>query len=219
MKHVSENHNQLKVLLWNPFWDVWLTKNVSICEQSNCVLTHNRQNIISYDAIVFHWPNINKKDLPPKVLDYQKWVLLNMESPHYSHIGVDRLGLEKIDLIMTHRTDSDIPLTYGTAVKCNRDWKPKYKLQDKTKSIVWMVSHCHTFSNREEYTHILAKYIDIDIYGQCGPNFCPRSQTEECNEMISAEYKFYLSFENSVCLSIIMFNFSFDTKFKISSDL
>ena len=39
----------------------------------------------------------------------------------------------------------------------------------------------------------------MDIYGACGEFDCPRSREEECLGMLTEHYKFYLSFENSVC--------------------
>jgi alpha-1,3-fucosyltransferase len=39
----------------------------------------------------------------------------------------------------------------------------------------------------------------VDIYGQCGDRECPRSNASECYRHVAEHYKFYLSFENSVC--------------------
>lgn len=49
----------------------------------------------------------------------------------------------------------------------------------------------------------------MDIYGGCGPFKCPRARTEECWKKIEAEYKFYLSFENSICLDYVTEKFFF----------
>ncbi|RXG61965.1 Alpha-(1,3)-fucosyltransferase C, partial [Armadillidium vulgare] len=37
----------------------------------------------------------------------------------------------------------------------------------------------------------------VDIYGRCGPLNC--SHSEDCYETFEKEYKFYFSFENSIC--------------------
>jgi alpha-1,3-fucosyltransferase len=43
----------------------------------------------------------------------------------------------------------------------------------------------------------------VDIYGGCGDKVCPKGEgfvsTPECYDNVEQNYKFYLSFENSVC--------------------
>lgn len=41
--------------------------------------------------------------------------------------------------------------------------------------------------------------MPTDIYGKCGKLKCPRSIQNECYDMMEENYKFYLSFENSIC--------------------
>jgi hypothetical protein len=49
----------------------------------------------------------------------------------------------------------------------------------------------------------LKKYIDVDVYGNCGTLSCPRSEEEDCRVMAAKKYKFYLSLENSLCKDYI----------------
>ena len=42
----------------------------------------------------------------------------------------------------------------------------------------------------------LEELIDVDIFGKCGSSRCT---SRECNDMFNSTYKFYLSFENSIC--------------------
>ena len=78
--------------------------------------------------------------------------------------------------------------------------------------IVWFVSHCGTPSGREKYVKILRDYIGVDIYGKCGRNKCGRVKNVEvkysvdedpCFTMVNSRYKFYISFENSICKDYI----------------
>lgn len=85
-------------------------------------------------------------------------------------------------------------------------------LDRKIVYIAWFVSNCNTHSRREEYVAQLRAQpgIHIDIYGQCQsiyhrhliPNQCQKG-TPNCTEQILSHYRFYLSFENSLCDSYI----------------
>ena len=72
----------------------------------------------------------------------------------------------------------------------------------RPKLVAWFVSHCRTDSHREHYVRALQKYIPIDIYGACGKMSCPKSTTD-CFKMLETTYKFYLSFENSLCVDYV----------------
>ena len=206
-KIVLNNNNQslnqirqYRVLLWTNWYQFkWMSilKKHPNCPLTNCLFSDDRKDIQSYDAIVFHWYNTDPRDLPKQVIDSQKWVLYDTESPHYTNRGIDRIGLKKIDWTMTYRTDSDIYTPYGKVYECHSNWKQKYSFDNKTKSIAWFVSNCKTPSNRETYVKKLRQYIDVDIYGGCGPFRC-KKYSFDCNDMIAKKYKFYLSFENSV---------------------
>ncbi len=43
----------------------------------------------------------------------------------------------------------------------------------RKKNVAWVVSHCSTFSKREEYVYELQKHIDVDVFGNCG-SYCGR---------------------------------------------
>ena len=78
--------------------------------------------------------------------------------------------------------------------------------------IVWFVSHCKTQSGREQYISRLQKQIVVDIFGRCGHFQCGvvKNVAEEysmdqdpCFAMVNSRYKFYVSFENSICKDYI----------------
>jgi len=53
------------------------------------------------------------------------------------------------------------------------------------------------------YVSELRRFIDVDIYGGCGPLKCPLSATELCLDMLERRYFFYLAFENSLCVDYV----------------
>jgi alpha-1,3-fucosyltransferase len=71
-------------------------------------------------------------------------------------------------------------------------------LENKNRSVAWFVSNCYARSNRKDLVSDIGKLIDVDIYGRCGKLQCPVDD-QKCLDMLTDHYKFYLSFENSLC--------------------
>ena len=103
------------------------------------------------------------------------------------------------------RTDSDVVFMYTDDLPLSWQYTSsiqqiRNKLKDKSKLIVWPVSHCKTRSKREEYVEKLSKYVQVDIYGKCGPLKChDNNHRVKCFSNFTRDYKFYLSFENELC--------------------
>jgi len=78
-----------------------------------------------------------------------------------------------------------------------------------------MASHCGTHGNRDGYVRQLKRFIQVDAYGGCGHlklGNCGKDYTgaspEGCYDLLeSKHYKFYLSFENSICTDYVSENF------------
>ena len=47
-----------------------------------------------------------------------------------------------------------------------------------------MVSNCRAINERENYARELGKYIDVDVYGQCGNNSCRRDEVNWNSNLI-----------------------------------
>ena len=86
------------------------------------------------------------------------------------------------NLTATFRNDSDFPIPYlRTKLRdtpCEACLPNSTLLQQKTKFLGWIVSHCSTPSKRERYFAELSKYVPADKFGRCGRmnRSCPRSQ-------------------------------------------
>lgn len=142
-------------------------------------------------------------------------------SPHYNMSHFPNF----FNWTMTYKLSSDIPFLYGRIVP--KKYVPEYqsevvrfrregsrvrpqlfqKIKKKTKMAAWMVSHCDTDSQREKYVKELERYIDVDTYGGCGNLSCARHilhhSDPQCYDMLETKYKFYFSFENSVCTDYV----------------
>ena len=69
-----------------------------------------------------------------------------------------------------------------------------------------LVSNCKGSSGRLELIKKLQEFILVDIFGKCGKP-CPKTFTNgtegTCRDILGSEYKFFLSFENSICKEYI----------------
>jgi alpha-1,3-fucosyltransferase len=112
-------------------------------------------------------------------------------------------------------------------------------IKQKTGGALWLVSQCNRTSRRSELVEKLKKYINIDIYGKCGKNtlladdinnyrlfqevkcspqnfllfLIPGNATPSQGVDLQT-YKFYLAFENSLCIDYLT-----EKSFKVMNDL
>ena len=203
MNGLVQFNRKINIVLWTKYFsEEWPTYRPTDCQYDNCFFTQSREEVETSDAILFHWRDIDERDVPIVKPLHQKWVLFNMEPPHHTYTVSSPYTqsesnlFESIDWVMSYRTDSDIYVPYGWLQRCRKDYKPKYKFENKKKAIAWVVSHCETSSKREVLVKELQKIFGVGVYGSCGFAKCPRN--ESCFNLIENKYMFYLSFENSV---------------------
>jgi hypothetical protein len=185
-----------------------------------CDLTVDKSLFPLSDAVVYHgWPEGGGKlslhssmyplPRPRRRRADQAWVYLMMEppAPHYS--TYDTLGdHHDFNWTMTYRKDSDIHIPYGFFEELPSDPDSDSEPPDpdplnKTSLVIvaGMISECGRGSGRDAYIAQLRKYISVDLYGKCGELHC--SKTENCYKILSAKYKFWLSFENARCADYV----------------
>ena len=179
-----------------------------LCHQPDpgCELTFDVSQHAKADAVVFHASRISITKPPFKKRRGQVWVARGLESPPHWRKGYESPGWRGVfNWTMTYRTDSDIFSPVGRLVQLPTTLPNNYTeiASRKTKSIAWFVSKCDTTykygSQREKYVKELRKYIDVDIFGECGPRKCPKTDMGHCMQMLTTRYRFYLGFENSLC--------------------
>ncbi|XP_068213041.1 uncharacterized protein [Palaemon carinicauda] len=200
-----------KILFWN---DAFGNKSFYIgfgqepfvkakCRISNCFTTGNRSLFApeELDALIWHVRS-EDKSFPPKRSPHTKYVFWTMESP--LHVFTDLSVFQNIfNWTFTYRLDSDFPNPYDVVYR-SRVPKPvnisKNYALGKKRLAAWFVSNCITSSGRETLVRTLMRWIKIDVYGKCGTYKCPRIDGKSnCYELLERNYKFYMSFENSLC--------------------
>ncbi|XP_055617512.1 alpha-(1,3)-fucosyltransferase C-like [Toxorhynchites rutilus septentrionalis] len=195
------------------------------CPRTDCVLTSNHDLlpvVTDYDALVFHiaepWAYSVFRKVPSVRSSRQIFVAATMESPaHTKHLlGGDH---DFFNWTMTYRLDSDIVWNYNNFVErdSGRVVRPGKDLQSqmvghevvfnqtllematvKTKMGVQFISHCETFSRRDDLVRAIQRFMEVDVYGKCGTMECPRD-SPRCAKMLTDEYRYYFAFENSLC--------------------
>ena len=135
---------------------------------------------------------------------HQRLVFFLKESPVHSPTFSSKRHGHLFNYTQTYRPDSDIT---GTTLR-NFFWLFNYKIhptmdfqsilsaKESDKILVAIISNCGGSSNRLKYIKELGEHIPVDVFGKCGKT-CPA--VRDCRQYVYSTYKFYLSFENSLC--------------------
>ncbi|KAK2712742.1 alpha-(1,3)-fucosyltransferase C-like isoform X2 [Artemia franciscana] len=202
---IQQSNSTKVILLWNSLFDSAdyyfgfgdAPFKESHCDYTDCYVTNDKSHLLEASAIVFHAPTYQPSQATIARLPHQRYVFFSLESPE--KFKTSNSFDNFFNWTITYRTDSDIYSPYGEIKKRKKRIEKEFKKHTKDKWVAWMVSNCLTSSGREKYVEELRKHVPVEIYGKCGSNSCPKTQRKQCYEMIEKDYKFYLSFENSLC--------------------
>ena len=215
----------IRILSWNkhsyatpnkPWWDEGMISARYGCELENgadCVYVKaNRTSYNDSQIVLFNFHRLDLKDMPKYRPPGQKWIFSMYESPSLTNKKLLSRLKFAFNATMTKMTQADIPVPFETyaagdllSLKQSDLEKLKASLttmvNKKSKMVAWFVSNCRTPSAREKYVKKLSKYVQVDVFGQCGTLNCSQQSSDgmDCDRMLDSEYRFYLSFENSLC--------------------
>lgn len=209
----GERKKQFELLLWTPYFSkpLWGLEKYGgriqpeTCPVTNCYATRDRSRLEFSQAVLFHLPDLNYRIRPSFKQRAQIWIAYMREGACYMPHGRFRKFVKLyngyFNWTMGFYRDCDIHIPYGyirkrkMAVKSHRVHINGFR--SKKKLVAWFASNCNTIGKREKYIAELQKYVDVDIYGECGTTKCTGKYNGTCLEMLGATYKFYLAFENS----------------------
>ncbi|KAK5646397.1 hypothetical protein RI129_004861 [Pyrocoelia pectoralis] len=216
LKSTQRESGTKYILYWTSFWKFkdykigFGAEPFETCEYKNCFATNNRtlKPVEEFEAIIFHASIYNPKTAgkPDRRNERQVYIYSNIEAPAYLSPNYAQFN-SFYNWTMTYRFDSDIVHRHDkfTEEESNYELPSMKVVHNKTKLIAWFASHCETSSRRERLVAEIQKFLPVDIYGSCGPLKCEKLKGDtklsspECYDMIEENYKFYLSFENSIC--------------------
>ena len=177
-----------------------------------CEFTSDLSRTNESDILLFH--NRHALNLPPRHLPHQKWVFSGRESPVHVFANLPRLqGVFNMTMTYTRSAmahgSGHVPWFYGRCEPlspiAHRNYSKTFNYAAKKKHLVaWFVSNCRTPSRRETYEQALGKHIDVHMHGCGGKYSCPKGNNKVCHgRLLNDNYKFYLSFENSLCFDYV----------------
>ena len=189
------------------------------CEVSECAVYDKKSSnrpFEEYDAIIVHMLFLELHHLPnfERTNKQQRFIFFTQEPPPMMPIQISNIE-NVFNWTMSYKLNSDIQLLYGritpgpTAPRTSQELQKLIKEThlpstmnysvNKTRPVVWMVSHCSTDSSRDTYVQELGRFIPVDVYGRCGNLSCNRDEKTwishpQCYVTLQKKYKFYLSF-------------------------
>ncbi|KAL5010243.1 hypothetical protein ScPMuIL_012548 [Solemya velum] len=197
--HEKANHSMKTIYLHtSPFY--WNSINFDGCEETRCKLITKPDSFNSSDCVVFHFKvNMDNKNIPPKPRG-QVWVFYAREAPPRTLTYPHWHNL--VNWTFTLRRDSDFLMPYGRLFQRPKPVSLDFSkiIQRKTKGVAAMIGNCHTESLRDRYINLLKQYREVDVYGGCGIGRVSKSKR---HSLLNETYKYYLSFENSLCRDYI----------------
>lgn len=191
----------IRIHYYNP--PDWMSQNYFDDCYFRCYLTSGGQ-YESAQAVLFHTSSFRRA--PPPKPPGQIWIFHSMESPVYSKTDFHKWK-RRFNWTLTYRRDSDILEPGAELHKREPELDVENYMEslplswrNKSRDLAWFVSRCQVHSSRGVYVTKMTKFIDIDIFGKCGKWTCPTEKWKDCNLMLNKLYRFYLSFENALCV-------------------
>ena len=218
--HVSFNRSVIVILLWTTYfgdknWENNIGHRMLGDKRKQCEFTSNKNRLPNADYILFQPASFD--GFLPWRLARHRWVLFNLEAPVAEKNWWSRWWSRlwwwqwrndwwmnvPFNYSSTYSSESDFPQPYGVCTRSVNGMHDSSEhisdvIRRKSGLVTWFVTNCNAQSHRLQYVIELKRYIQVDIYGECGSLHCPRSH-KQCESKINQKYKFYLAFENSLC--------------------
>ena len=207
---LNQKRKRVTVLFRTKFWHSrWFpATRVMKCGRDRslrCRITCDKRLFYASDAVIFHvqaddlFTSLNESLAMPRPHN-QRWVMFNHESPQNTpSLPMNKLnGL--INWTVTYMKESDVRYAYYDikpgVFHGGFDPKRDYRAGRKGMAAI-LVSNCRP-QGRMRWVLELKKYIDVQIYGNCGDHTCSKTNKSKCMSKLQ-KHKFYLSLENSYC--------------------
>ncbi|KAH9507668.1 hypothetical protein Btru_053418 [Bulinus truncatus] len=195
----------MKIMDLNPRPNCLFHCTYRTCEYQKCAHTFNPSEA---DLLMINGARLHNVSLPKRPRG-QIWLMYSREPmTDKRFILLNQAFLRgQFNWTKTYLNDSTFFSKYGRLKARDSPSDTDYEkiFNRKKYDVAWFVSHCNTSSKRELYVQRMSSQVQIHVFGRCGNYSCGRKgytmggSRDTCLEMLSRDYKFYLSFENSFC--------------------
>ena len=169
----------------------------------HCSFTDDPTLMAEADAWWFHGPSISR--LPRE--KNQPWILMSMESERNWPLLTNPDVLDRFDIHVTYRLDSDVPAPYPNWRDYGDVRKPPVPVREKNAQVPAVYIASNPVPYRDAYVTQLMTHMPVDSLGAClnnttvegfvaGENSWGRGGFASILEVLPT-YKFYLVFENT----------------------
>lgn len=180
------------------------------CSVKNCEISTEEDSYEKADAVFFNMHRFKgMSDFPPRRYQHQRYIMFTDESPVHTFYIAKRAKMRDFNGMfnwtMTYSISSDIPVPYGRTIKLAPGMLKRLTfswLKKKTNITAIVSSNCKP-EPRQSYLKELSKYATIHVFGKCGQLKCSGNAFSNHDCKILHRYKFYLAFENSLCVEYI----------------
>jgi hypothetical protein len=190
------------------------------CPITNCEFINDKKRLNESDLVLVHMINDKIENIPKNRPNSQQWVFVLYEPPklttRYNYNKYNNV----FNMTSTYRIDSDFPGFFQS--QSDIKWREASSIRSNYNyysgksgfAVIIIDDYSNDRSLRMKFVNNLKKHIPIDIYGP-NHNPCPLAYSNgtleiNCRKILAYEYKFFLTFENSVCKDYITDTF-FDT--------
>ncbi|KAF0987725.1 hypothetical protein HZS_7962, partial [Henneguya salminicola] len=210
LKNCNISHKKIyKIQVFGTFFGnpLFPTLSASLCPYSNRFKITRSNNLLNFDVIVVHFVEYDyfvQQFLKLKIKEKKIIVVVAFESP--LSISDRNIFFTKTQKKLYHWTcsyysSSLLHEQYGKYIKSEKSYinddKIKKEFSSRKNAALAIISNCKSNNTlRLDYIKELKKYFQVDTYGDC---FSSKLSDMERLQKIK-EYKFYLSFENAMCL-------------------
>lgn len=163
--------------------------------------TTDHRHLADAVAVVFHIPSLTQ--IPSVKPAGQLWVAWSMESAVNYPLLKSPDFMNRFDLTMTYRLDSDVAVPYSSCYGSPDEFckallqPPRQKARDRLALL--FVSSPYNQSGRFEFARELMQYADVHSYGQQLKNRALTNDSGRATKLeLSASYHFTLALENAV---------------------
>ncbi|XP_035696134.1 4-galactosyl-N-acetylglucosaminide 3-alpha-L-fucosyltransferase FUT6-like [Branchiostoma floridae] len=210
----TTQEDRKKILVWNPWPTISMLGRRACPSMPQCEFTKDRREVADANAVIFWFATIphvyNSSWFPQSRPADQHWIMRTPDCPHFTRNHDWKSYGGVFNRTMTYRNDSDIYMPWGHITQLYEEIarKPdtlgRHYPKQKDKIVIWYVSNCYKHLTRFAYANELMKYIQVDVFGGCGADYCGLGPGgRDCFTNHLRQYKFYLAFENFKCVEYI----------------